>query len=673
MKCSVLIILLLLIQSGAAQTKPLPPNQLPLNEKRYSDSLEQLMIAGKTDSIKANAIYLLADFWRRKDIARAGSYLEQAKKISGNSTFQQGKYYVFLADLTAMGGDIPQSEIFYLKADSLLREFSTKEANQYKSKLWHNYGVQQQRKDDQEAFADILLNKAIPYAKLSGDSVYLGKNYFDLGLAFKNLEQYNKSKEYCLLAIETLKKANAPYDQLVAVYNIAGEVCCLLGEYKEARRLLDEAKPILAPYPESPYWLTHYASEGMYYTLQKKFEESHVHIDKGVELAEKLGLAYNKQALLLQKFYASFGQKNFNKAKEIMAYLLAQPEMNALVTNRLQLYAGMSEAYAGLGQTGPAYEWLKKYQKLADSTHKENLKGVINKLETKFRSAENEKKIATLQAEKDRAFLSAKNSRLLNYLFGGATIFLLAVSALGWLYYRNNKKLAVQKELNYQQQLKEAEREKQMQYAKALLQGEETERKRIAGDLHDGLGGMLAGVKINLSKLADNADNNESMNANLYKVIDQLDNSVTELRRIARKMMPESLIQLGLEASLRDMCESLTTAKTSVEFQAFSISRELNRDIQVTVFRVVQELLANAIRHANASQIIVQCSQNENIFYISVEDNGTGFDQNILTVSKGIGINNVKNRVDLLKGKMDIASTTGNGTSVNIEFNVSHA
>ena len=160
------------------------------------------------------------------------------------------------------------------------------------------------------------------------------------------------------------------------------------------------------------------------------------------------------------------------------------------------------------------------------------------------------------------------------------------------------------------------------------------------------------------------------MNSDIYKVIEQLDGSVTELRRIARNMMPESLLQLGLEVSLRDMCDALNSPATSVEFQAFSINAALPKETQITVYRIVQELLANAIRHANATEILVQCSQNENTFYITLEDNGRGFDTSMLPLQKGIGISNVKNRVDFLKGKMDINSTPAQGTTVNIEFNI---
>jgi signal transduction histidine kinase len=154
-------------------------------------------------------------------------------------------------------------------------------------------------------------------------------------------------------------------------------------------------------------------------------------------------------------------------------------------------------------------------------------------------------------------------------------------------------------------------------------------------------------------------------------IISQLDRSVNELRRIARNMMPESLLNSGLEIALKETCESFTSPGLKVDFQAYNIEKDIAQDMQVTIFRIVQELLTNAVRHANATTILVQCSQNENTFYVTVEDNGKGFQTDKLDAGKGIGLTNVKNRVDYLKGNLEIESSPGAGTTINIEFHVS--
>jgi two-component system, NarL family, sensor kinase len=641
--------------------------QLPVNTDRYQDSLYTVLGSGNTDYDKAMAGFLLCDSWYRKDTVKAKQYLDKAKLFAKSDPFLNSIYFYYKANMTCVTS-IEQAETYYMMGDAALSKFDNKEANIYKAKIWHNYGVMQQLKDDNKAFAEILLNKSIPFAKQSADSVYLGKCFFDLGLAFKNMGQNKKVKEYCNIAIGILRKANAPVDQQVAVYITAAETGVLLNELEEARKNLDSAKKILQPFPDSRYFIDYYASEGMYLNVKGEYGESLKSIEKGILMAKTSNLRYNELRLWLQKFYLFFNKKDFSKAKEVLYYLIEQKEMTALSNNALQLFNGMAETHAGLGDMKLAYEWQKKYGKLSDSIYEDRLKNTINELELKFNNAESQKKIALLNIEKDKASLQSKNNRLLNWILGGAGLFLLLTTILAWKYNANIKKLALQKEVNHQQQIKEVQQQQQLQLTQALLHGEERERKRIAGDLHDGLGGMLAGVKINLSRISSH--NNASVfTSDLPKVINQLDNSVNELRRIARNMMPETLLNSGLEVALKDICESFLSEKTKLDFQALNIRKDIPQDIQVAIYRIVQELLANAIRHADAGNILVQCSQDNNILYITVEDDGKGFNRREAD-SKGMGLANVKNRVDYLKGQIEINSSPGDGTIVNIELNV---
>lgn len=196
-----------------------------------------------------------------------------------------------------------------------------------------------------------------------------------------------------------------------------------------------------------------------------------------------------------------------------------------------------------------------------------------------------------------------------------------------------------------------------------MLDAEERERQRIGRDLHDGLGGMLAGIKMNLSQQS------KTDNRNLDTVINRLDESVKELRHIARNMMPESLLKIGLEDALHDLCELLQIEDTRIEFQPINIDKNLPLAMQMHIYRIVQELLNNAIRHAKPSNIILQCSQHQNIVHITVEDDGCGFDQELIREKPGIGFSNIKNRVEYLKGNIDIESAKNEGTSINIEIN----
>jgi signal transduction histidine kinase len=353
--------------------------------------------------------------------------------------------------------------------------------------------------------------------------------------------------------------------------------------------------------------------------------------------------------LIFRKYNIYLERKEYGKAKEFLINLVKNGSLGAEANNRRTLYSQLAKTTELMGDMKEAYHWSTLYGQLSDSLHGVQLKERIADLEAKFQHSENQKKITALQEEKARIELSARNGRLFNWLLSTICLLLLGLVGFSWFFVRNQKKL------------------QQLKVTRAMLEGEERERKRIAQDLHDGLGGMLAGVKINLSGwAAGKLDPPQDME--LHKIIGQLDRSVGELRHIARNMMPETLLKFGLETALKDLCEFYMREDIHIEFQSFNIPGSLPLAMQINIYRIVQEILANAVRHANATNIILQCSQNESVFFITIEDNGKGFDQAALKGKSGLGLLNVKSRVDYMKGKMEIVSGSGEGTTINIEL-----
>jgi signal transduction histidine kinase len=135
--------------------------------------------------------------------------------------------------------------------------------------------------------------------------------------------------------------------------------------------------------------------------------------------------------------------------------------------------------------------------------------------------------------------------------------------------------------------------------------------------------------------------------------------------------MPENLLRFGLQAALTDLCERSQHPGTSVSFYASGLSAHLPQQEQLTIYRIVQELLNNAIKYASASEILVQCIQEKDQLSITVEDNGLGFDPDQLQEKDGMGLSNVKNRTKYLKGTMEINSGKNIGTTVNVNLKVS--
>lgn len=632
--------------------------------KKYNDA-DSLIIALKqerSDEGKARLNYLLSLYWSLIDVEKAKPYLSEATKWNKSSPFLLA-VYPYCEAYICWDTDPARSEALFVKTAQNLERFTTAEAYFLRAKSWRNYALHQQTKDDDKGYVNALL-KAIPIAKQSKDSTLIGNLYQDVAMAFMNATQFDKAGEYYETAITYFKSKNTPYTALAKAYALVAENYALSEKnYDKAKIALDEDAKLLEGKPNTIQNVEYYLAEGMYYKGTKKYEKSIERFNQGLEIAKKLLEAkvqdsyYMIQQLGYQKYFVYKGQKDFKKALDVLKeFLVDEPRMS--IHNRQRVYFDLSETYAGLGQTQLAYHWLSRYSKLRDSVYDSNLRREIASMEVKFKNVENKKKIAELEAEKKEAALKAKNTRLFNWLLGIGCLALLFGAIFSYLLYRKNKKLS-------EKELKEIKQEQELKLTQAMLQGEERERQRVARDLHDGIGGLLAGIKINLSRQSK-MEKQQSLDG----VILQIDHSVAELRRIARNMMPESLLRVGLEAALRDLCESLMSDETNIEFQAYGLTNDMPATIQANIYRIVQEILSNAVRHAQASKIMVQCSQNGDVFLIDVEDNGKGFDTSKMAEASGIGFGNIRNRVAYLKGKIDVSSTIGKGTSINVELNV---
>lgn len=635
--------------------------------------VEKEAALASTDSIKAYTCLKLSGMYRLlNDTVKIHDYLQKGISLSEKYPFLKAASFYYKAQTLYAKRDIPGIEYNLLKSDSLLSRFTDKEAFKLRGYIRHAYGAVQQMKGIEKDAMNEFLNKALPYAQQSGDFFIIGNVNKAIATVFMNANQRPKASTYLQAAVSNVEKASTDnplrLETLAELYIYAAENYAHQDILDSAKMNLDKARGIIGHKSKSNLYLSYYYAEGTYFNKLKKYTDAVSSFNKGIALGANVPAAQlSVNRLKYANFKALFNGKEFNAATAVMLDLLKSPLV--FTADKKLYYKELSNAYAAAGNKQEAYHWAAKYIPLSDSLYEAKFQNDIVELEKKYNDAENQKKISALHAEKEKGALSSKNDRLLIGLLSAVTLFLLSFSVLGWLYFRNNKKLSAQKELSYRQQLKEVKQEQQLQFTKALLQGEERERKRLAGDLHDGLGGMLAGVKFNLSCLSpDNKE--EAFAKDLPVIINQLDKSVNELRRIAHNMMPESLLNAGLEVALKDLCESPVSDSIKIDFQAFNIEKQIMPDIQITIYRIIQELLTNAVRHAGASSILLQCSQNENIFYITVEDNGKGFDTAKEHTGKGIGLLNVKNRVDYLKGSLEINSAPGEGTTINIEFNV---
>jgi signal transduction histidine kinase len=347
--------------------------------------------------------------------------------------------------------------------------------------------------------------------------------------------------------------------------------------------------------------------------------------------------------------------------KELQTALTISTEQGILKEKQLIL-RDLTQVEEKTHHEAQAYSYLKQADTISDSLKNIESKAAIAGIEAKYQAAEKEKEITRLQSEKQLQTLSIRQQSTLNYiLFGSITVLLL----LGFLLYRNYR----QKQQLQQQTIGQLEKDKQLLAVNAMLKGQEEERSRLAKDLHDGLGGMLSGVKYSLSNIRENLIVTPDNIAVYERSLDMIDSSIRELRRVAHNMMPEMLMRFGLDEALKDYCQSVSSTKLlALRYQSFGFDTRLDSQAEIIVYRIVQELLNNILKHASATEVLVQLVREATRLNVLVEDNGRGFDTGILENNKGAGWTNIRSRVEYLKGKIDVHSEASKGTSVTIEF-----
>ncbi|MFY7900341.1 MAG: histidine kinase [Chitinophagaceae bacterium] len=272
----------------------------------------------------------------------------------------------------------------------------------------------------------------------------------------------------------------------------------------------------------------------------------------------------------------------------------------------------------------------------------------INQLETQF-------KVKELEQEKNIAnanVLAQKQKRQTLFFLLVGTIIIAALSFFA-LHQRNKKKQALAK-ANTQKAL-----------VNSILETEEKERTRIAKDLHDGIVQDLTAIKMQLQSFTDAAP--QSLQNQLSSLLKHVDTTSKEVREISYQMMPVTLRELGLVQAINELLNrSLSNKNIKFEFNSIGVENRLPEKIETTVYRICQELINNTIKHSQATNVSLLLQLRNNSLQVTYEDNGIGFDT--ASVKKGIGLNSLNSRVEMINGKLEFDQTNQTGTAAYIKI-----
>lgn len=297
----------------------------------------------------------------------------------------------------------------------------------------------------------------------------------------------------------------------------------------------------------------------------------------------------------------------------------------ANMKNTIALYTNLTDAYLAIGNSDSAAVYFHKYSYLKDKYITKELQESIAKMETEYETEKKELRIASLEKER----------RLYIWLgiFGALLAFALGIVL--WQTKRNARK------------------EKQLIATRSVLDGEMRERTRLAQDLHDRLSGNLSAMKIELDNQAESLQN----------IRNKLDTCIRDIRDAAHDIMPSSL-QFGMKVALKDFAAQFP----NVRFHFFGKENRIDERTEYVVYCCANELVNNSVKHSGAKNIDLQLVQDDKYVTLTVSDDGCGFDEK--TVTKGLGLESIRNRVASCNGKIDIAASPDKGTETTIELRV---
>lgn len=532
---------------------------------------------------------------------------------------------------------------------------------------YNNIGTIYKRKAEySKAFESYL--SAVRVFEESGDTARLIYAYGNVGAILYDVEQYDKSIEFNRIALRLSLMQQDSISMCDELINI-GMIKMKQEDLDSASYFFDNTLKIAEKIKEEQSLYLVYNNYSSIASIRNMAKQALNYAIKSIEYAKIL----NNPAYL-SNAYTQCGA-NFillDQLDSAEVYLdLGREIAEANQANEVLIrnFSMMSLLKEKQGNIPASLSWMKRFQEMDKQRFGERQIRVVAGLEIEYESEKKDLELSekALEIERNEALLSKRNYLIIILLGAILSLFVLFFLIRRGLH---QKKLIAEKEAQLQIERVEKLKKKQKLIAlESMIQGEEKERSRLAKDLHDGLGGMLSSTKMHFSSVAE--ENEKIKHSSAYiKAIELLDSTSIEARKISHNLMPSALEKFGLIEALKGFCESIGTSDTlEVSFQAYGFDQRLDANTEIMIYRIVMELVNNVLKHAEATELLVQCMRNENQVSITVEDNGSGFELDNKE-KEGIGLLNIRSRVDYLNGSLDIDSSIGNGSSISLEFQV---
>lgn len=556
--------------------------------------------------------------------------LEKARIISNKDNDLKHLFDINYAQMYIIKGQLKH-------ADSILNlsinKFSNTDSLHHILATCYNLkGVVYAYKGKQEQ-AIKLMTKALKIYEYNGMIKQSSTLNVNIANMFLSRNSYNQAYEYSKKAVKGLRKINDS-NYICLALGIAAISSSELGEWKNTKKYANEGLKIsnIKNNIKGICTANYALSELAYYN--KKYNKSLSYSNISLELAIKIKdytLIIGNNIIMLKN---NLALENYTQALEYSnkAFELANKVNNKDVL--YSLYKETAKINNALGNEKLAFKQMQKAEELYKEKVNNKNQKVINDLLIKYETEKKNNKIITQE----------KNITQQQNLIIILISFIIIATLIGIGIIRNTK----QKQKLLKQNMK-------IEIAEAIAEGEEQERNRISGELHDGTASNLVALKFMIKK-----DN--------QKAINLLNKTHKEVRTIAHRLAPINFNNTTLAQEIETFCNLCKTDKTSIKFVSNTKPINISNNKQQYIYRIFQELIQNSLKHANATKIFVQLISEKNYCNLVVEDNGKGFDTSILENNKGLS--SLKRRIYSINGELNIDSKPNKGTSVFVKINI---
>ncbi len=410
--------------------------------------------------------------------------------------------------------------------------------------------------------------------------------------------------------------------------------------------------------------LTHnYLSQAHYFRETGNIKKATEYYHRAFSMAEKAGL-YLVQGDALQSLAEIQRQAGkLNEAVQTANRALRLAKQHPGNYHYPGLYNILFRAWKQKGNVDSALFYHEKLSDALQAVYQKKQQENLDNLRVKYQTDLTQKQLLKLKNKTLEKDVRLKNREIqVNTLLGGSFTLILILALLAVFYFYRQKK---NKEMR-QQEREKLRLEKEAVAAQALVMGEEKERHRIAQELHDGIGVLLSSASIFFSNIEEQPEmENREMIQKARRLLEQ---AGTEVRRISHNMMPVVLTRFGLKAALEDMFDDFSEKGQLKIKVKILLPKRLDEHVEIMIYRIVQELLNNTLKHSKASEVRFLFRLHDETFYLDYEDNGTGFDIEKVSGTTGMGMSGIRSRVEFLRGTFNLQTSPGHGFTVKITF-----